>query len=56
MSGPSSTPPSHPVDPTLPPIDQPVPVEGVLTAEEIEQIKRDGITLGDLIRDLEAMG
>jgi hypothetical protein len=56
MSGPNSTPP-RPANPGVPPNDPPEPpLEGVLTAEEIEQIKRDGITLGDLIRELEAMG
>ena len=52
MSGPNSTPP-RPVDPTD---DAPEPpLEGVLTAEEIEEIRRDGISLTEVIREIEEM-
>ncbi len=55
MSGPNSTPP-RPVDPVPPDDDQEPPLEGVLTAEEVEDAMRSGITLADLIREFEALG
>jgi hypothetical protein len=55
MSGPNSIPP-RPVDPE-PPDDEPEPpLEGVLTAEEVEDAMRSGITFADLIRDIEGTG
>ncbi len=55
MSGPNSIPP-RPVDPAPNPEDQDEPpLEGVLTAEEVEDAMRSGITFDDLIRDIVGM-
>ncbi|HEY1190244.1 MAG TPA: hypothetical protein VGE74_21605 [Gemmata sp.] len=52
---------AQPNDPTTPPgVPAPVPepagppLEGVLTAEDIREIEASGLTLGDVIRELEA--
>jgi hypothetical protein len=53
--------PDKPTNP-VPPVNDKVapaepspepPLEGVLTAEDIAEIKASGLTLGDLIRELE---
>ncbi|HYH64463.1 MAG TPA: hypothetical protein VD866_07170 [Urbifossiella sp.] len=55
MSGPNSIPP-RPVDPVPPDDEQEPPLEGVLTAEEVEDAMRSGITFADLIRDIAGTG
>lgn len=55
MSGPNSTPP-RPTDPVPPDDYDEPPLEGVLTAEEIEEALRNGITFADLIREVEESG
>lgn len=56
MSGPNNVPP-RPAEPdSMPSDDDLPPLDGVLTAEEVEDALRSGITFADLIRDIEEMG
>ncbi len=47
--------PTEPIHPPNPDCQDEPRLEGTLTAEDIEEMRREGITFGDLIRDLEAM-